>query len=71
MHLNTQRVEKGTYSIGVVIDKEPLFVVHGLYGHIVLQVFGEKPFVDHVMVEGVVKLSGSAAQQRSFQCLHF
>lgn len=60
----------GTYSIGVVIDKEPLIVVHGLYGHIILQVFGEKSFVDHVMVESVVKLNGSIAQQRSFQNLH-
>lgn len=51
-----------------MIDIEALFVIHGLQGHIILQVFSEKSFVDHVIVECIVKLSVST-DHGSFQYL--
>lgn len=39
-----------------MVDKQSVAVVHGLDGHIILQVFGKETFVDHVVVKGVVQL---------------
>lgn len=61
--------KRETYSVRVVIDIEALFVIHGLQGHIILQVFSEKTFVDHVIVECIVKLSVSTADHGSFRYL--
>lgn len=61
--------KRKTYSIRVVIYIEPLFVIHGLQSHIILQVLSEKTFVDHVIVECIVKLKVSTVDHGTFRYL--
>jgi len=46
-----------------MIDEQAQVVVHGGHGHSVLEVFGEKPFVDHVVVQSIVQLDINIAHQ--------
>lgn len=45
-----------TYSIGVVVDVQSMFVVHWLQGQVILQIFGKDTFAGHVVAQSVVQV---------------
>lgn len=46
-----------------MVDVEPQVIVHGGGSHVVLQVFGQKTAVHHVVVKSVVQLDVHVAHQ--------